>query len=377
MTKRQLADSIRIKKTSNGVNTFTPFAHYEVDNGTTVKYYTFNGLRVAMRRGSTLYYLHGDHLGSTALTTTGSGVGTSQTYCAYGKTRSGTTCASGNSLATDRQFTGQKYDVTGLHYYAARYYDDHIGQFVSPDSMVPDASNLISWNRFAYAADNPLNFFDPTGHCEKSIGDDDYGCFDLAQKIHRQFPNVDRESLERSSIKYLEKTYEELLTDPPLDAPIAGVIVGVGVSADASFLGPVGFAFNGGIEVLAHKNGELALYSYGGGGGTVGLGANAKVYVGRVYRLSDADGYAAWFESTDVTASYGPLGATAGRFSDPTIEDGTYGNFVGYAPGVNASASQSVMYYTQPLVKYDFQSNTVTYPQLEDTVNDFDYLIGR
>ena len=82
MTKRQLADSIRIKKTSNGVNTFTPFAHYEVDNGTTVKYYTFNGLRVAMRRGSTLYYLHGDHLGSTALTTTGSGVGTSQTYCA-------------------------------------------------------------------------------------------------------------------------------------------------------------------------------------------------------------------------------------------------------------------------------------------------------
>ena len=101
-------NGIRIKKTSNGVNTFTPFAHYEVDNGTTVKYYTFNGLRVAMRRGSTLYYLHGDHLGSTALTTTGSGTGVSQTYCAYGKTRSGATCASGNSLATDRQFTGQQ-----------------------------------------------------------------------------------------------------------------------------------------------------------------------------------------------------------------------------------------------------------------------------
>ena len=117
-----------------------------------------------MRRGSTLYYLHGDHLGSTALTTTGSGTGVSQTYCAYGKKRSGTTCASGNALATDRQFTGQKYDVTGLHYYNARYFDDHIGQFVSPDSMVPDASNLISWNRFAYAADNPLRYSDPTGH---------------------------------------------------------------------------------------------------------------------------------------------------------------------------------------------------------------------
>ncbi|MCB0082687.1 MAG: RHS repeat-associated core domain-containing protein, partial [Caldilineaceae bacterium] len=59
---------------------------------------------------------------------------------------------------------GQKVDVTGLHYYNARYFDDHIGQFVSPDSMVPDASNLISWNRFAYAADNPLRYSDPTGH---------------------------------------------------------------------------------------------------------------------------------------------------------------------------------------------------------------------
>ena len=123
-----------------------------------------------MRRGSTLYYLHGDHLGSTALTTTGSGAGVSQTYCAYGKTRSGTTCASGNSLATDRQFTGQKVDVTGLHYYNARYFDDHIGQFVSPDSMVPDPSSLIAWNRFAYAADNPLRFNDPTGHCVFDTG---------------------------------------------------------------------------------------------------------------------------------------------------------------------------------------------------------------
>ncbi|MCB9148594.1 MAG: hypothetical protein H6641_07515 [Caldilineaceae bacterium] len=115
--------------------------------------------------GSTLYYLHGDHLGSTALTTTGSGTGVSQTYCAYGKTRSGTTCASGNSLATDRQFTGQQYDVTGLHYYNARYFDDHIGQFVSPDSMVPDPTTLIDYNRFAYARANPLKYNDPSGHC--------------------------------------------------------------------------------------------------------------------------------------------------------------------------------------------------------------------
>ncbi|MCB0141243.1 MAG: RHS repeat-associated core domain-containing protein, partial [Caldilineaceae bacterium] len=76
----------------------------------------------------------------------------------------GATCASGNSLATDRQFTGQKYDVTGLHYYNARYFDDHIGQFVSPDSMVPDGTNLFDWNRYMYVRGRPLNANDPSGH---------------------------------------------------------------------------------------------------------------------------------------------------------------------------------------------------------------------
>ncbi|MCB0141294.1 MAG: hypothetical protein KDE50_15415, partial [Caldilineaceae bacterium] len=61
---------IRVQKTTNGVYTYYPFAHYQVENGTVVKYYTFGGQTIAMRRGSTLYYLHGDHLGSTALTTT-------------------------------------------------------------------------------------------------------------------------------------------------------------------------------------------------------------------------------------------------------------------------------------------------------------------
>ncbi|MCB9148605.1 MAG: RHS repeat-associated core domain-containing protein [Caldilineaceae bacterium] len=129
-----------------------------------------------MRKGSTLYYLHADHLGSTALTTTGSGAGVSQTYCAYGKTRSGTTCASGNSLATDRQFTGQKVDVTGLHYYNARYYDDHIGQFVSPDTIVPDGINLFDWNRYMYVRGRPLNANDPSGHYSNEEIMQHFGC---------------------------------------------------------------------------------------------------------------------------------------------------------------------------------------------------------
>ena len=33
---------------------------------TAISHYTFAGLRIAVKRGSTLYHMHGDHLGSTA-----------------------------------------------------------------------------------------------------------------------------------------------------------------------------------------------------------------------------------------------------------------------------------------------------------------------
>ncbi|HRW06409.1 MAG TPA: RHS repeat-associated core domain-containing protein, partial [Caldilineaceae bacterium] len=50
-------------------------------------------------------------------------------------------------------------------YYQARYYDPAVGQFLSPDSMVPDPTVLIDYNRYAYARANPLKYNDPTGHC--------------------------------------------------------------------------------------------------------------------------------------------------------------------------------------------------------------------
>ena len=49
-------------------------------------------------------------------------------------------------------------------YYRARYYDPSLGQFVSPDTIVPDASSVLSYNRYLYTRGNPLNRVDPTGY---------------------------------------------------------------------------------------------------------------------------------------------------------------------------------------------------------------------
>ncbi len=97
----------RVKKVSGTTTTYTFFGHYEeeVTDGTTtaISHYSFSGLRVAVKRGSTLYHLHGDHLGSTSLTTAGSAVEASRAYYAYGAERSAT-----GDHQTDRTFTGQK-----------------------------------------------------------------------------------------------------------------------------------------------------------------------------------------------------------------------------------------------------------------------------
>ncbi|MCY3994420.1 MAG: hypothetical protein OXF50_24565 [Caldilineaceae bacterium] len=158
-------DGARVKKTSGTTTTYTFFAHYEEEVSgvvtTTVSHYSFGGMRVAVKRGSDLYHLHGDHLGSTSLTTDGTGAATaSRAYYAYGAMRS-----SSGTLQTDRTFTGQKADVTGLMYYNARYYDPALGTFISPDSMVPNPLRVMDYNRLLYVRGNPLKHTDPTGNC--------------------------------------------------------------------------------------------------------------------------------------------------------------------------------------------------------------------
>jgi len=52
-----------------------------------------------------------------------------------------------------------------LQYYNARYYDPAIGTFISPDTLVPDVTNVFDYNRYMIARGNPLKYNDPSGHC--------------------------------------------------------------------------------------------------------------------------------------------------------------------------------------------------------------------
>jgi RHS repeat-associated protein len=124
------------------------------------KYYYHGGKRVAMRSGGQVYYLHGDHLGSTSLTTDENGeVVSRQLYHPFGTVR-----YSEGANPTNFGFTGQRHDGTGLVFMRARYYHAALGRFVSGDAVVPEPKNPQDWNRYAYVANNPIRSTDPSGH---------------------------------------------------------------------------------------------------------------------------------------------------------------------------------------------------------------------
>ena len=61
-------------------------------------------------------------------------------------------------------------DSTGLLYLNARFYDPQTGRFISQDTYrgVPD--NADTWHLYAYCANNPVNYVDPSGHLAISAG---------------------------------------------------------------------------------------------------------------------------------------------------------------------------------------------------------------
>ena len=81
-------------------------------------------------------------------------------YAPYGAQSPGLTIAKG--------YIGERHDPeTGLLYLNARYHDPVLGRFLSPDDWDPTIPG-VGTNRYAYAANDPINLSDPSGHLHPS-----------------------------------------------------------------------------------------------------------------------------------------------------------------------------------------------------------------
>jgi len=113
-------------------------------------------------------FIHTDGLGSPVARTDGAGNLVSRTrYEPYGYVASGAAPTIG--------FTGHVNDAdTGLTYMQQRYYDPVAGRFLSVDPVSTDANTGSSFNRYAYANNNPYRYIDPDGRDAVAIVFPDY-----------------------------------------------------------------------------------------------------------------------------------------------------------------------------------------------------------
>jgi RHS repeat-associated protein len=103
-------------------------------------------------------YLYDDSIGSVQATSGADGSLVTSSYEPFGNR------LSGNDTSVRIGFAGQvEDDDIGLVDMGGRVYDPAIARFVTPDPFVQSPFYGQSYNRYAYAWNNPLRIVDPTG----------------------------------------------------------------------------------------------------------------------------------------------------------------------------------------------------------------------
>ena len=99
-----------------------------------------------------------------------SGAVTRNAYTPYGTKRAGSNVASAHG------WLNQIADAdTGLTYLNARYYDPHLGRFLSPDPLM-NPGDPRTLDPYAYSANNPVAYSDASGLCYGLSGQEMIDC---------------------------------------------------------------------------------------------------------------------------------------------------------------------------------------------------------
>ncbi len=130
-----------------------------------------------MRRvGSATGFLLQDGLGSVRFESQTGGTSAWRDYGPYGMPSND----NGLTVANGRGYINERFDPeTGLQYLHARYYDPHLGRFLSPDTWDPTIPG-VDINRYAYSMNEPINSADPYGHKDPDSGGEISGVTDHA-----------------------------------------------------------------------------------------------------------------------------------------------------------------------------------------------------
>jgi RHS repeat-associated protein len=236
-----------------------------------------------------LIWLLGDHLGSTAITASADGTLQSELrFKPWGEPR----FISGVTL-TDRRYTGQRAEGTGLVDYGARFYDPSLGRWLQPDTDVPESQGVQGFDRYAYVNNNPLHYSDPSGHSIwDSIGQFATGfVYEFARTTAWYSPHA-------QNVLLVNVTESDAMLAGRVAADVATIVVGGIEVAGGIALGTAGTAVScvatlctaalatvGGGAVVAGAGATTAL------AGAAGLGGNLALLTGNNSPNSDSNSF--------------------------------------------------------------------------------------
>ncbi len=120
------------------------------------------GTNLLMRtvNDETYYYLYNGHGDVTALLTREGTIAATYYYDAFGNILEST-----GDVNNNIRYAGYQYDEeTGLYYLNARMYDPVAARFLQEDMYTGDPEDPLSLNLYTYCKNNPIIYWDPSGH---------------------------------------------------------------------------------------------------------------------------------------------------------------------------------------------------------------------
>ena len=256
------ADGLRTEKTVNGKTTKYYYEGSkllgEQKEGVNLYYfYDSDGQMMGLRYNDVNYYpirnLQGDVV---ALTDYNGSKVVEYVYDSWGKVEN-VTGSLKDTLGKDNpiRYRGYYYDEeTGLYYLQSRYYDPATCRFVNADNITDSGAGLLANNLFAYVANNPINYGDPTGQ----------NLLDIIQQALDNIAHAAKNAVKVVLRKAARKTKTIVTAMKKISQTKTGTHT-MGINLSGAF----GVEGAGSIGLSSDKKGNIALQVTGcAGGGT-------------------------------------------------------------------------------------------------------------